>query len=234
MSRKRPPPGDPPPDLPEGWDKWAIPPELYHDVLMPDDPMELQNLHIPSMGEAAAYARIEEVCGGVQRLINMVPTYLPLDGDPPQGPQLDGAGRRRLVNGCFGRINLHRGEWVALGRVLPRDANTALQTLARTIYGIWRRWERAEVEFKRVVAEARLAKKRGERLLDEVATPLRSIQARELTWLKQALGIVQEAVNAERSRKNQIREPKRKRTVSEEDEARSEWIYHKLCNINIK
>jgi hypothetical protein len=69
------------------------------------------------------------------------------------------------------------------------------------------------VVFKRVVVEARLAKNRGETLPDEVTAPIRSIQARELTWLKQALGIVQKAVNARRSQKGQMVEPKRKRKV---------------------
>jgi hypothetical protein len=234
MSRKRPDPDrTSPPDLPEGRGEWAIPPDDYYDMFMPDDVEEVLKMHVPYMGAGSAYARIEEVCASVQGLINMVPTYLPLEGAFPQGPQLDGAGRRFLVDECFRRINLPAGEWVALCTVLPPSAATALQTLARTIDGIWRRWERAETEFGLLVERARLAKKQGERLPDEVSVPLRTIQEQDLTWLKQALVIVLGAVAAEHSRKKRITGPEQKRKVTDEDEARGKWIYDKLYNIKI-
>jgi hypothetical protein len=234
MSRKRTPRDGPsPPDLPEGLGKWAIPPEDYHDLFMPDDPGEIQRISIPSMGTKAACARVEDVCAGVQALINMIPTYLPIEGDPPQGPQLDGAGRRSIVNECFRRINLPVGDWLALGSVLPKSARIALRTLSRTIDGNWRRWEWAETEYGRAKSKAQLAKKRGKRLPAEVPPPLRSVQRQELTWLQQALAIVREAVDAERLRKNRGAEPEQKRRVSDKDDARSKWIYEKLIDINI-
>ena len=201
---------------------------------MPDDPEELERIHIPSLGTEAAFARIEDVCASIQRLINIVPTYLPLDGDLPQGPQLDGAGYKPLVNEYFKRINLPAGEWQALCMALPRSAATALKTLARTIDGLWRRWARAETDYGLFVEKARLARKRGDRLPDEVPAPLRSIQEQELTWLKQALAIVREAVDSNKKQKNDSNKSGEKRKVREKDESRDKWIYEKLSNIEIK
>src|SRR4051794_33930676 len=99
MARKRPLPDDASPPgsrIPLG--EWAIPPEAYYDLFMPDDPEEYRKNPVPAMSAEAALARIRDVCAGVQGLINIVPTYLPVEGTPTQGPQLDGAGRERIID----------------------------------------------------------------------------------------------------------------------------------------
>jgi hypothetical protein len=224
----------------ESAEKYLIGPEDYYDFFRPDS-VEPGAAGVPNYPREEAYRRIKHLCDRLQKLINIVPTYLPVEGEPDRGPQFEVGATKPLLDAIFTEVNLPLPEWVALRRVLPKPDVTALETLARTVDGIWRRWSRAEQRFRSDYERQFEAIARGQKPTDEVVYPVRLITPDELTWLKQSLPVVQEAVAREEARTSLAAAARASRSgpgsravAPERDEARDKWIYENILYINKK
>jgi hypothetical protein len=217
---------------------FLIDPEDYYDLFMPDS-FTPGGPGMPLYEREEAYRRVKHVCGRAQGLINSVPDYLPVEGEPDRGSQLEPGVRKSLLDTSIAQVNLEVLEWVALCRVLPKQAATALQTLARTVDGIWRRWSKAEERYRREEARECAARLRGQKPTRELVRPVRFITSGELTLLKQSLSVVQEAVAREEERTKPAAGARARRPgpgsralAGEREEARGKWIYENVCDIS--
>jgi hypothetical protein len=151
---------------------------------------------------AAALERLRAVLTDVRRLIDLVPTVLPVIETDDRCPPVSDWERRAVVDEVMERIIAPAADWEAFAAAFP-EIHSELTILCRAIDSLHWRWlgedEAVAEEREREYARAEEAEARGVGNVRARISmyPERMISRVELTWLRQSTGLLEEKLKAE-------------------------------------